>query len=90
MHAKSLQSCPTLATPRTVACQAPLSVEFSRQEYWSGLPVPSVGDLSDPGMESTSPALAGGFFFFFFFTAEPPREASVYTVGQWNNATVFI
>ena len=52
-------------TPWTVAKQAPLSMGFSRQEYWSGLPFPSPGDLPDPGMEPTSltsPALAGGFF----------------------------
>ena len=47
--------------PWTVACQ-PLSVEFSRQEYWSGLSFPSPGDLPDPGIKPTSPALAGGFF----------------------------
>ena len=41
--------CLTLATPWTVACQAPLSVGFSRQEYWSGLPFLSPGDLPDPG-----------------------------------------
>ena len=44
-------------TPWTVAGQAPLSVGFSRQEYWSGLPFPSSGDLSDPGIEAGSPAL---------------------------------
>ena len=52
-------------TPWTVAHQDPLSMEFSRQEYWSGLPFPSLGDLLDPGMEFTSlgsPALAGRFF----------------------------
>ena len=52
-------------TPWTVAHQAPLSMEFSRQEYWSGLPFPIPGDLPDPGIEPTSPvspALAGGFF----------------------------
>ena len=38
-------------TPQTAACQAPLSMRFSRQEYWSGSPFPSPGDLSDPGME---------------------------------------
>ena len=42
------KSCPTLATPWTVACQAPLSMGFSRQEYWSGLSFPSPGDLPDP------------------------------------------
>ena len=51
------KSCPTLATPWTVACQAPLSMGFLRQAYWSGLPVPSPGDLSDPGIEPESPAL---------------------------------
>ena len=53
------------ATPWTVAHQAPLSVKFSRQEYWSGLPFPPPGGLPDPGIEPTSPvspALAGGFF----------------------------
>jgi len=44
-------------TPRTVACQAPLSMEFSRQEYWSGLPFPSPGDLPNSEIESKSPAL---------------------------------
>ena len=51
------KSCPTLATPWTVACQAPLSTGFSRQAYWSGLPFPSPGDLPDPGIEPGSPAL---------------------------------
>ena len=45
------------AIPWTVAYQAPPSMEFSRQEYWSGLPFPSPGDLPDPGTESRSPAL---------------------------------
>ena len=45
------------ATPRAVACQVPLSIEFSRQEYWSGLPFPSPGDLSDPGIKAGTPAL---------------------------------
>ena len=45
------------ATPWTVACQAPLSMEFSRQEYWSGLQIPTPGDLSHPGTEFRSPAL---------------------------------
>ena len=49
----------------TLACQVPLSMGFSRQEYWSGLPCPPPEDLPDPGIELeslTSPALAGGFF----------------------------
>ena len=53
-------------TPCTIAHQAPLSMGFSRQEYCSGLPFPSPGDFSDPGIELTSPALAGRFF-----TTEP-------------------
>ena len=45
----------------TVACQAPLSMEFSRQEYWSGVPFPSPGDLPDPGIEPRSSALQADF-----------------------------
>ena len=51
-----VQSCLTLATPWIIACQAPLSMGFSRQEYWSGLPLPSPGDLPDPGIGPGSPA----------------------------------
>ena len=51
------QSCPTLCNPWTVAHQAPLSMEFSSQEYWSGLPLPSPGDLPDPGIKPRSSAL---------------------------------
>ena len=47
--------CPTLVTPRTAACQAPLTMEFSTQEYWSELPFPSPGDLPDPGIETGPP-----------------------------------
>ena len=50
------------ATPWTVAHQAPLFMDFSKQEYWSGLLFPSPGDLSDPGIEPSSPQLAGRFF----------------------------
>ena len=53
----------------TVAYQASLSMGFSRQEYWSGLPFPSLGDLPDPGIEPESPALAGRSF-----TTEPPGK----------------
>ena len=48
--------------PWTAALQAPLSMGFSRQEYWSGLPYPTPGDLPHPGIEPSSPALAGKFF----------------------------
>ena len=54
-------------TPWTVAHQAPLSMGFPGQEYWSGLPFPSPGDLPDLGIKPVSPALAGGYF-----TTEPP------------------
>ena len=53
----------------TLACQAPLPMEFSRQEYWSWLPCPSPGDLPDSGMELSVSCTAGRFF-----TAEPPGE----------------
>ena len=60
------------AIPWTLVHQAPLSMEFPRQEYWSGLPFPSPGDLPDPRIELTSPvspALAGGLF-----TTEQPGK----------------
>ena len=56
---------PLFATLWTVACQAPLSVAFSRQEHWSGLPCSPPGDLPNPGIKPVSlmsPELAGGFF----------------------------
>ena len=66
MRAKSLQLCPTLCDPvNTVACKAPLSMGFSKQEYQTGLPCPPPGDLPDPGIKPSSlmsPELAGGFF----------------------------
>ena len=49
MPAKSFQLCPTLCDPWTVVLHAPLSVEFSGQEYWSGLPCPPLGDLPTQG-----------------------------------------
>ena len=55
------QSCLTLCKP--VAHQAPLSMGFSRQEYWSGLPFPSPGDLPNPGIEPGSPALQADALF---------------------------
>ena len=54
---KSLSRVRLFATPWTVAYQAPPSTGFSRQEYWSGLPLPSPGDLPNPGIEPGSPAL---------------------------------
>ena len=61
----------SFVTPWTVACQALLSMGFSRQEYLSGLPFPSPGDLPDPGIEPRSPTLAGGFF-----STETPEKPS--------------
>ena len=57
------KSCVTLVTPWTLACQAPLSMGFLRQEYCSGLLCPSPGDFPDSGIELMSPALAGRFFY---------------------------
>ena len=54
---KSLSRVRLFATPRIVPCQDPLSMEFSRPEYWRGLPFPSPGDLPNPGIEPRSPAL---------------------------------
>ena len=53
----------------TVACQAPLSMGFSRQQYWSGLPFPPPGDLPDPGIEPVSPVLQADSFI-----TEPPGK----------------
>ena len=60
---------PWAVAPQATGYQAPLSMGFSRQEYWSGLPFPILGDLPDPGIEFKSPALAGRFF-----TTEPPGK----------------
>ena len=65
-----MPSCLTRVTPWSVARQAPLSMGFPRQGYWSGLPFPSPEDLPNPRIEPTSPALAGGLF-----TTEPPEES---------------
>ena len=58
-----------LNTAQTIAHQAPLFMGFPGQEYWSGLPFPSLGDLPNPGIKPESPALTGGFF-----TTEPPGK----------------
>ena len=63
------KSCPTLATPWTVAYQAALSMGFPKQEYWSGLPCPPPGDLPNPGIEPGSPALQAGSL-----ATEPPGK----------------
>ena len=66
------KSCPTLETPWTGACQPPLSMGFSWQAYWSGLPFPSPGDLSDPEIEPRSPAWQADCLL-----SEPPGSAEI-------------
>ena len=66
---KSLSRARLFATPWTVAHQARLSMGFSRQEYWSGLPFPSPGDLPNPGIKPRSPALQADTL-----TSEPPGK----------------
>ena len=79
----------TLATPRTAACQVPLSIGFPRQEYWSGLSCASPGDLPYPGIETAplmSPTLASGFF-----TLVPPGKPKwLSTHYVPNNYPVFM
>ena len=68
---KVTQSCLTLATLWTVARQAALSMGFSRQEYWSGMPLPPSGDLPNPGIKARSPALQVNSLL-----SKPPRNPS--------------
>ena len=70
MHeCKSLQSCPTLVTLWTIACQAPLSMGFSRQDYWNGLPCPPPRALPNPGIKPRSPVLQADSL-----SSEPPGK----------------
>ena len=88
VRAQSFSLVQLFVTPWTIACQAPLSLGFPRQEYWSAWPSPSPEGLPDPGIEPASPVLAGGFF-----TTEPPgkpssealnfRKLSESPVSQW-------
>ena len=73
---KSLSRVRLFATPWTVAYQAPLSMGFSRQKYWNGLPFPSPGDLPYPGIEPGSPALQTDAL-----PSEPPRSPSSQSYG---------
>ena len=70
-------------TPWTVAHQAPLSMGFSRQEHWRGLPFPPPGDLPDPGIEPVS-WLAGGFF-----TSQPPGKPRNWSITLFNLFSVW-
>ena len=87
------KSCPTVWEPMTLAGQAPLSMGYSREEYWSGLPFPSPGDLTDPGVETRS--LASHAMASSFFTTEPdgkPRLSVVLAVknlGQRQQQKIF-
>ena len=81
---QSLSRVRLFATPSTVAHQAPLSMGFSRQEYWSGLPFPSPGDLPHPGNEPASPASAGGFF-----TTEPQLAFDCMLMYLWQESLRF-
>ena len=76
---KSLSCVRLFATPWTVAHQAPPSMGFSRQEYWSGLPFSSPGNLPDPGIELRSPALQADAL-----TSEPPGKPNVSTIITYN------
>ena len=71
------------AIPWTVAHQAPLSMGFPKQEYWSGLPFPSPGDLHNPGIKLESPALAGRFF-----TTKPPGKPIL--TRRWSQRVVWL
>ena len=71
------QLCPTLCYPMDCSCQVPLFIGFFRQEYWSGLPFPSPGDLSDPGIELRSLALQ-----VYSLLSEPPGKPSPAGYGR--------
>ena len=73
------------ATPWTIALQAPLSMRFSKQEYWSGLPFPSPRDLPYPGIELKFPALTGRFF-----TTEPPGESLILMIVNSFRANIIV
>ena len=72
---KSLSRVRLFATPWTVAYQAPLSMGFSRQEYWSGVPFPSPGDLPNPGIEPGSTAL-----YTDALPSEPPERSPLKSI----------
>ena len=72
MHSQLLSHVQLFVTPWTIACWVPLFMGVSSQEYWSGLPFPSPGDLPNPGTEPASPVLAGEFL-----TTEPPGKLIV-------------
>ena len=78
---KSLSRVRLFATPRTVAYQSPQSMEFSSQEYWSGLPFPSPGDLPHPGIKPRSPWVAGRCFTVW--ATREAKKATNKTTKKW-------
>ena len=82
---KSLSRVRLFVTLWTVAHQAPPSMGFSRQEYWSGLPFPLPGDLPNPGIESRSPALQADAL-----TSEPPAKLYSYTWYQKSQEFLYL
>ena len=83
---KLLSRVRLFAIPWTVACQAPPSMGFSRQEYWSGLPFPSPGDLPDPEIESGSPALQADQTLL----SKPPGNPQSYCMWHLNHTLHMI
>ena len=81
---KSLSCVRLFATPWTLAYQAPLSMGFSRQECWSGLPFPSPGDFPDPGIKPGSPALQADALL-----SEPPGKPSRVEIVVLKNIRCF-
>ena len=77
LKVKSLSCVQLFATPWTVAYQGPQSMEFSRQEYWSGLPFPFPGDFPNPGTEAWSPALWADALL-----SEPPGKPTLITLSD--------
>ena len=83
MHTQSLRPVRLFAALGTVAHQAPLSMGFSQQECWSGLPFPPLGDLPDPGIEPASPGLQADSS-----PAEPPGERKINNNDSENDISV--
>ena len=82
---KSLSRVRLFVSPWTVAHQAPPSMGFSRQEYWSGLPFPFPGDLPNPGIKPRSPALQADAL-----TSEPPGKQTVLQMESFRDYTPFL
>ena len=81
---ESLSRVQLFATPWTVAYQAPLFMGFSRQEYWSGVPFPSPGDLPDPGIKPGSPALQADAVL-----SDPPGKPSLYSRFLFKKSVLY-